>query len=62
MLQEKNVGAGFFERQQYLSVLRHLPTSIQPVVTFAFVTGWRLKSEVLSLQHEPASIRPSLLP
>jgi len=27
MLRENNVRAGFFEHQQYLSVLRHLPTS-----------------------------------
>lgn len=42
MLRENNVRAGFFEREQYLSVLRHLPTSMQPVVTFAFVTAWRI--------------------
>jgi hypothetical protein len=45
MLRENNVRAGFFEREQYLSVLRHLPTSMQPVVTFPFVTGWRINGE-----------------
>jgi hypothetical protein len=39
MLRENNVRVGFFEREQYLSVLGHLPTSMQPVVTFAYVTG-----------------------
>jgi hypothetical protein len=28
MLRENNVRVGFFEREQYLSVLRHLPTSM----------------------------------
>src|SRR5207244_8464306 len=50
MLRENNVRAGFFERDQYLAVQRHLPKSMQPVVTFAYVTGWRVNSEVLPLQ------------
>lgn len=50
MLRENNVRAGFFEREQNLSVQKHLPTSMQPVVTFAYVTGWRINSEVLPLQ------------
>ncbi len=57
MLRENNVRAGFFERQQYLSVLRHLPTSMQPVVTFAFVTGWRINSEVLPLQWRQVDLK-----
>jgi integrase len=48
---------GFFEREQYLSVLRHLPTSMQPVVTFAFVTGWRINSEVLRLQWHQVDLK-----
>src|SRR5262249_39671734 len=50
MLRENNVRAGFFEREQYLSVLKHLPTSMQPVVTFAYVTGWRINSGALPRQ------------
>ncbi len=57
MLRENNIRAGFFEREQYLSVLRHLPTSMQPVVTFAFVTGWRINSEVLSLQWRQIDLK-----
>jgi integrase len=57
MLRENNVRAGFFEREQYLSVLRHLPTSMQPVVTFAFVTGWRINSEVLPLQWRQVDLK-----
>jgi integrase len=57
MLRENNVRVGFFEREQYLSVLRHLPTSMQPVVTFAFVTGWRINSEVLPLQWRQVDLK-----
>jgi integrase len=57
MMRENNVRAGFFEREQYLSVLRHLPTSMQPVVTFAFVTGWRINSEILSLQWRQVDLK-----
>jgi integrase len=57
VLRENNVRAGFFEREQYLSVLRHLPTSMQPVVTFAFVTGWRINSEVLPLQWRQVDLK-----
>lgn len=50
MLREDNVRAGFFEHQQYLSVLPHLPETMRPVVTFAYVTGWGINSEILPLQ------------
>jgi hypothetical protein len=46
MLCENNVRAGFFEREQYLALQRHLPKSMQPVVTFAYVTEWRINREV----------------
>ena len=50
MLQEDNTRTGFFERDQFESVRAHLPEALRPVVTFAYVTGWRLASEVLPLQ------------
>jgi len=50
MLQEDNIRKGFFEREQFESVRDHLPASIQPVVTFAYLTGWRLTSEILPLE------------
>ena len=48
MLLENNARTGFFEREQFEAVYRHLPEAIQPVAAFAYVTGWRL-SEVLGL-------------
>ncbi len=50
LLREHNIRTGFFEAEQYRSVLRLLPEPIQPVVTFAYFTGWRIDSEILSMQ------------
>ena len=50
MLQEHNVRTGFFERVQFEAVRRHLPEHLRGVVTFAYVTGWRIQSEVLPLE------------
>jgi len=50
MLKERNVRTGFFERDPIERVLDHLPAAIRPVVRFAYITGWRIPSEVLPLQ------------
>ena len=50
LLREDNVRTGFFEPDQFRCVLGHLPEEIQPLVTFADITGWRITSEVLPLQ------------
>ena len=42
--------SGFFEREQLDAVCRHLPSPIAAVVRFAFLTGWRVNSEVLTLR------------
>jgi integrase len=50
MLREDNVRSGFFEPEQLVAVLQHLPEHVRPVIEFAHVTGWRIPSEVLPLQ------------
>ena len=45
-----NVRAGCFERGQFEAVRKHLPDYLQPVITFASLTGWRTKSEIRPLQ------------
>jgi integrase len=50
MLREDNVRVGFFEPDQFQSVHRHLPDALQPVITFAYITGWRITSEILPLE------------
>lgn len=49
-LRVSNTRAGFFEEDQFRAVLSHLPDEIQPVVTLAYFTGWRIRSEVLPMQ------------
>lgn len=49
LLTEHNTRTGFFEREAFESVRAHLPAALRPVVTFAYVTGWRIDSEVLPL-------------
>ncbi len=48
-LKENPPRAGFFDEVQFEAVRRHLPEELRGVVTFAFITGWRIRSEVLSL-------------
>jgi integrase len=50
MLKERNVRTGFFEREQIDRILARLPAPIRPAVQFAYITGWRVPSEVLKLQ------------
>jgi site-specific recombinase XerD len=45
----KNARSGFFEPADFALVLAQLPAHLQPVMRFAYLTGWRVKSEVLPL-------------
>jgi len=48
MLRENNARKGFFEPEQFEAVLKHLPEYLKPVFEVAYVTGWRVTSEVLT--------------
>ena len=50
MLKENNVRKGFFEREQFLTLRSNLPRWLQALLTFAYITGWRIRSEVKNLQ------------
>lgn len=50
LLKEADARTGFFEAEQFRSVRSHLPAALQPIVTFAYITGWRITSEVLPLE------------
>jgi integrase len=50
MLRENNARKGFFEPEQFHAVRSHLPLALRPVVSFAYLTGWRIKSEILPLE------------
>ncbi len=48
-LQVSNARQGFFEENDLRALLRELPAAVKPVVEFAYLTGWRIPSEVLRL-------------
>jgi integrase len=50
LLREDNVRQGFFERYQVEAVRRQLPESLRGVVMVAYITGWRIHSELLPLE------------
>ncbi len=61
MLKEDNIRKGFFEPGEFLVVREALPDYLKPVVTFAYITGWR-KEEILTLgwnqvDREEATVR-----
>ena len=56
LLEEDNVRQGFFEREQYESIRKHLPEWVKPATDFAFITGWR-KSEILGLQWKQVDFK-----
>ncbi len=57
MLNENNVSKGFFERDEFDRVRSHLSSPLQPVVHFAYITGWRIRSEVLMLQWRQVDLK-----
>ena len=57
LLEERNTRKGFFELEMLHAVLAHLPTSLRPVIEFAYVTGWRIPSEVLTLEWRQVDFR-----
>ncbi|MFI5228494.1 MAG: tyrosine-type recombinase/integrase [Gemmatimonadales bacterium] len=46
----RNARTGFFEPGDFAAVLAQLPEPLKPVMQFAYYTGWRVRSEVLTLQ------------
>jgi integrase len=50
-LKESAPRQGFFEPEQFLAVRRHLREDLQLAVTIAYTYGWRMQSEVLTLER-----------
>lgn len=57
LLRENNTRKGFFERDQLDAVLKHLPAELRVPVSFAYITGWRFKSEVLPLRAAQVDLK-----
>jgi integrase len=49
MLKENNARQGFFERAEFEAVLGRLPSYLRSPITFAYLVGWRIRSEILPL-------------
>ena len=49
LLEENNTRRGFFERHQFDAVREHLSEDFQGLVTFAYFTGWRVRSDIQPL-------------
>jgi integrase len=61
LLQEHNVRTGFFERDQFEAVRRHLPAALQPLVTVAYHTGWRVADELLPMRWSQVDLAAGTL-
>jgi site-specific recombinase XerD len=52
MLPENNRRDDFFEADEYQAVLDNLPEYLRPVIQTAYITGWRINSELLTRQKQ----------
>jgi integrase len=50
MLKEDNIRTGFLEHDQFLALRNQIAQPLQPLITVAYITGWRINSELLPLQ------------
>ena len=60
-LKEAAPRQGFFEREQFLAVRRHLPEDLQVAATIAYTFGWRTQSEVLTLERRQLDLKAGTL-
>jgi integrase len=61
MLREDNRRKGFFEAEEYRAVLEHLPEDLKPVIQTAYITGWRIASEILTRQKHHVNLEAGWL-
>src|SRR5262249_19757929 len=61
MLDEDNVRQGFFERSALQAVLAGLPGELKPPILTAYITGWRIKSELLTRQRHHVDLETGWL-
>lgn len=60
-LKEPPPRQGFFERDQFQAVCRRLPEHYRVVVSLAFMYGWRIQSEVLTLEKRQVDLKAGTL-
>lgn len=47
-LEENNARKGFLEREQFDGLLKQMPEHYKPLMEIAYITGWRIHSELLT--------------
>lgn len=52
-----NTRKGFFEWEQFSSVLKNLPVDLQPAIEAAYITGWRIHDEIFTRQKHHADLK-----
>jgi site-specific recombinase XerD len=57
LLTEHNVRKGFFELDQFRAILKHLPAEYHALFEIAYITGWRIKSELLTRQWRHVELK-----
>src|SRR5215475_11886740 len=60
-LKEAAPRQGFFEREQFAAVRKHLPDDLQVAATVAYTYGWRTQSEVLTLERRQLDLEAETL-
>jgi integrase len=61
MLKEAAPRSGFVDRDQLDAILLHLPEPVRVVVFVAYLTGWRIASEVLTRQWKHVDFKAGFL-
>jgi integrase len=61
MLKEAAPRSGFVERAQHDAIVAALPAHLRPVLQAAFVTGWRIASEILTRQWRHVDLKAGWL-
>ena len=60
-IQVNNVRSGFFEENEFRLLLQQLPEELRSLVTFAYYTGWRIRSEVMPLRWQQVDLHAGVV-
>jgi site-specific recombinase XerD len=60
-LETNNARKGFFEREQFDAVLKHLPQYLKAVGESAYITGWRVHDELLTRERKHVDLKAGWL-
>jgi integrase len=62
MLKEAAARSGFVEREQHEAILEAMPAPRRPVLEVAYVTGWRVASEIVTREWRHVDFGPERWP